>query len=436
MMKKFNTNFTKPSQEKLKSLLKYYQTRQFIAAETLSISITKEFPEHHFAWKVLAAVLKQTGKLSESIIPAQKSVQLAPKDPEAHNNLGNILKVLGKLNEAEASYRNALALKSDYAEAYNNLAVTLKRIGKLNEAEVNYHKAIALKSDYAEAYNNLGNIQHVLGRSNEAEISYRKAIKIKFDYAEAYKNLGALLMKFKKSKGAQRCFEKALKYHPDHEEAKHLYSALIGKTTNSPPKIYVENLFDDYAKKFENHLVNKLEYKIPKKITEIIVGNNPNLQLGSVLDLGCGTGLIGDEIKRYCSNLEGVDLSFSMLEQARAKNIYNKLIQKDIKDYLSIEVLNFDYFILADVFIYIGDLYEIFQLIKTRNKSKGKLLFSTEHTDKNNFFLEKSGRYSHSKKYIETLCNEFGYNLSYFETTNLRKSNDGFIIGGLYLLDF
>ena len=103
---------------------------------------------------------------------------------------------------------------------------------------------------------------------------------------------------------------------------------------------------------------------------------------------------------------------------------------------MSIEVLNFDYFILADVFIYIGDLYEIFQLIKTRNKSKGKLLFSTEHTDKNNFFLEKSGRYSHSKKYIETLCNEFCYNLSYFETTNLRKSNDGFIIGGLYLLDF
>ena len=67
---------------------------------------------------------------------------------------------------------------------------------------------------------------------------------------------------------------------------------------------------------------------------------------------------------------------------------------------------------------------------------KGKFLFSTEHTDRDRFFLEKSGRYSHSKKYIETLCDKFNYKLSHFETTNLRKDKDKFIIGGLYFLDF
>ena len=77
-----------------------------------------------------------------------------------------------------------------------------------------------------------------------------------------------------------------------------------------------------------------------------------------------------------------------------------------------------------------------FQPIKSRNKLGGKFVFSTEHTDRDGFFLEQTGRYSHSKKYIESLCNKFGYKLSHFETTNLRKDNNKFIIGGLYVLDF
>jgi len=77
-----------------------------------------------------------------------------------------------------------------------------------------------------------------------------------------------------------------------------------------------------------------------------------------------------------------------------------------------------------------------FQPIKSRNKLGGKFVFLTEHTDRDEFFLEQTGRYSHSKKYIESLCNKFNYKLSHFETTNLRKNNGKFIIGGLYLLDF
>ena len=125
-----------------------------------------------------------------------------------------------------------------------------------------------------------------------------------------------------------------------------------------------------------------------------------------------------------------------MLEKARAKNIYDKLQHRDIVEYLSIENLDFNYFISSDVLVYVGELSEIFRLIKSRNRSKGKFIFSTEHTNREGFFLEQTGRYSHSKKYIESLCKKLGYNLSHFETTNLRKNNGKFIIGGLYFLDF
>ena len=158
--------------------------------------------------------------------------------------------------------------------------------------------------------------------------------------------------------------------------------------------------------------------------------------LGTVMDLGCGTGLFGTEIKQICEHLEGVDLSEKMLDEAKKKNVYDKLIKQDIVSYLANASLNFDYFVSTDVFVYIGDLSEVFRLIKSRNKAGGKLAFSTEDSDGDEFFLEQSGRYSHSKKYIESLCEKFGYKLRHFTTQSLRKEKNQYIIGGLYLLDF
>jgi Tfp pilus assembly protein PilF len=192
-MKKIHVNAIEPSKKKLNILLKYYQAGQYIDVEKLSKSITQEFPDHPFAWKVLAVVLIQSGKIRESLAASQKSVKLEPHDYGAHNNLANSLKALGRLEEAEISYNKAIRLKPDYAEAYNNLGVILhKQLRRLNEAESNYNKAITLKPDYAEAYKNLGALLQEQGRLEEAEISYNKAIILKPDFAEAYRNLASI----------------------------------------------------------------------------------------------------------------------------------------------------------------------------------------------------------------------------------------------------
>ena len=182
--------------------------------------------------------------------------------------------------------------------------------------------------------------------------------------------------------------------------------------------------------------MENLEYKIPKMLTDIIVKEHGGGSLGSVVDLGCGTGLTGLEIKDFCSKLEGVDLSKKMLELANAKNVYDKLVHTDILDYLANTDLCFDYFIATDVFIYVGDLKELFRLIKSRNKQNGKLAFSTEKNITEGYQLETSGRYSHSRSYIEGLCKEFNYSISYYSEVNLRKEKGTFLTGGLYLLSF
>ena len=218
-MKKIDVNFKKPSQQQLISLLELYQTGKYPDAEKLSLSITQEFSEHPFAWKVLGAVLKQMGKINESLVASQKSVQLEPQDSEAHNNLGITLKELDRLDEAEASYRKAIALKPDYAEAHNNLGNTLHELGRLDEAEVSFRKAIALKPDYAGAHNNLGNILQGLGRLDEAEASYRKVIALKPDYAEAHNNLGNTLHVLGRLDEAEASCRQAIALKPDYAEA-------------------------------------------------------------------------------------------------------------------------------------------------------------------------------------------------------------------------
>ena len=357
-----------PSQEHLDRLLKHYQNGRFSEAEQLALSITKEFPEHPLSWKVLGSILKQIGRLAESLIINQKSLHLKPLDAESHNNLGNTYKELGRLEDSEVSFKQATMLKPDFPEAYFNLGNTLKEMCNFDKAGANYRKALALD--------------------------------------------------------------------PNHSSAKHLLAAVTGEATKTAPKVYVEELFDNYASKFEHSLITNLEYKIPKIIAEMIINNSSYKFFGSIMDLGCGTGLFGVEIRQFCEYLEGIDLSNKMLDQAKNKNIYNKLVKSDILNYLSYEKLNFDYFVATDVFIYIGDLSDIFRLIKTRNKISGKLAFSTEVHEGDGFFLEQTGRYSHSRKYIDSLCEKFGYTLRHFEVQTLRKDKSRSITGAIYLLDF
>ena len=302
MDNKLHNNVSIPLQQQLNSLLKLYQTKHYSEAEKLSLSITQEFPEHQFSWKVLAAVLKLKGKINESLIASQKSVKLNPQDAEAHSNLGVLLQEVGKLNEAEISCRKAITLKPDFTEAHYNLGVTLQEVGKLNEAATSYEKAITLKPDYTEAHNNLGVMLQEVGKLNEAETSYRKAITLKPDYAEAYNNLSVLLQEVGKLNEAEISCRKAITLKPDYTEAHNNLGVLlleVGKLdeakTSYSKAIELEpeydaawnNLFlllkaikfQDSSAEYRLPLLDKKEIKMNAKISKSIL--NYRLNQGS-----------------------------------------------------------------------------------------------------------------------------------------------------------
>ena len=224
-----------PSKEQELILLKYYQAGNLNETIKLALSLTKNFPNHSFAWKALALSYEKTGKILKSLDANQKAKEINPQDAEVHNNLGNVLEKLEKFDEAQNNYRQAILLEQNYTEAYYNLANLLNKLGRFDEAEINYIQAIKLRPNFAEAFNNLANLLKELRRFDEAEINYIQAIKLRPNFAEAFNNLGNLLKELRRFNESIINFKKSLKINPElvTAEAEILFlTASIGDHSN------------------------------------------------------------------------------------------------------------------------------------------------------------------------------------------------------------
>ena len=283
--KKENLKVARPSESELKSLLQNYQNGLYIDAEKLARSITQEFPKHQFAWKVLGALLKNTGRVSESLVAFQKAVTLSPQDASAHLNLGIILKELVRLDDAEVSYRQAIALKPNYVEAHNNLGNTLEELGRLDDAETSYKLAIFSKPDFAEAHNNLGVTLEKLSKLDNAEVSYRQAIALKPNYVEAHNNLGNTLEGLGRLDDAEASYRQAIALKPDYAEAHNNLGNVLRVRRKYEEAIYhFDMLNNDFgtALSLECLYISKNYDEFYKRLSSLSVLDKMNLRVAAV----------------------------------------------------------------------------------------------------------------------------------------------------------
>ena len=231
-----------PSRNQINTLLKYYQSKNYIKTQKFALSLTEDFPNHDLAWKILSIVLKKTGKISESLTAIKKVAEISPLNPLAHYNLGNTYRELAEFSKAEESYKKVISLKPDFSEAYYNLGIVSKNNLKLEEAKKYYEQAIRLKPNFAEAYNNLGTVLENLGKLIDSENYYKKAIALNPDFAEAYNNLGTNLEQQGNIKDAQMNYEKAILINPN--------------LTNAYRQLSLIKKFDKYDEHY--HLMQKL----------------------------------------------------------------------------------------------------------------------------------------------------------------------------------
>jgi predicted TPR repeat methyltransferase len=121
----------------------------------------------------------------------------------------------------------------------------------------------------------------------------------------------------------------------------------------------------------------------------------------------CGTGLTGGVVKPYSTWLTGVDLSAKMLAKARARGIYDELIEQELEAFLQMTDARFDLIVCADVLVYVGELSAIVAGAARSLKNGGYFYFTLEKADAipsgTGYELGPRGRYSHHRSYVRRL---------------------------------
>jgi predicted TPR repeat methyltransferase len=362
-------------------------------AEALYRSILTQMPASFHALHMLGVLVAQRDDLAQSARLIEQAVRVDGKVAAAHANLGNTLRLMERLDEALACYDRALALQPDNVGALKGRGLIQWRGRRREEALACYEHLLRVEPGYVDGWIMKGAILNDLGRNTEAIASYRKALE----------------------------FESA----SDPDKIRYVLAAMGSEPMPSAsPVAYVRDLFDKYARRFDAHLVEKLRYRVPELIVAAL---RPLVRAPAsldVLDLGCGTGLCGALLKPWARSLTGLDLSPRMLDEARAKQVYDELIVGEIAAHLATQRSAFDLIVAADVFIYFGDLSAVFAGAGAAARTGALFAFSTEaNVDGAATRLQESLRYAHAPAYLRELAAATGWQVVSIAEHVLREEN-------------
>ena len=203
---------------------------------------------------------------------------------------------------------------------------------------------------------------------------------------------------------------------------------------------YVRALFDDYAGTFDKQLVKNLQYRGPDLLRAAVrrafAADGRKLWAKRVLDLGCGTGLVGQAFAGSCGRLEGVDLSPRMLAAARKTRLYDRLHEGDLLGFLRQQPQrSADLVLAADVFVYLAALDEVFAAVGRVLEPGGFFAFTVQAHGGDGVHLGDDSRYAHSEGYLRATAARAGFSIAQFEAVSTRQDRGLDVPGFLMVLE-
>lgn len=100
-------------------------------------------------------------------------------------------------------------------------------------------------------------------------------------------------------------------------------------------------VYDEWAASYDEDTVGGMGYVAPalaaRRLASLVSAGD------TVLDTGCGTGLVGAELARLAEvTIDGVDLSTAMLERAEQRGVYRNLTTADLTRPMAFEDDTYD----------------------------------------------------------------------------------------------
>ena len=395
-------------------------------AETIYRRILEVVPDEPDALNFLGMIAMTRGRRTEAVELIKRSLQADPSVGERYVNLGNVLLATGRVDEALEAFERAVAMAPESSKAHCNLGVVYGIQQRLDDAQRVYQRAIELDPTSAEAYHNYGNLLGDMGDVQGSLKSHIKAIELRPSDPNSRRQVGSIYTAIGQIDKAVQTYRDWLQYEPDNPLAQHLLSACLGEDVpDRASDAFIRSGFDTFALTFDAKLRN-LGYRAPELVEAAMrrrgIAAEQRLAL---LDAGCGTGLCGPLVAKYAAKLEGVDLSGGMLEQARARGIYDALNEEELTQFLAARHDAYDVILSADTLCYFGPLDAVTRAAAGALRPGGWLVFTVERADDaeapQGHRINPHGRYSHTSAYVAKTLAECGLESSEIVEDVLRR---------------
>jgi len=196
---------------------------------------------------------------------------------------------------------------------------------------------------------------------------------------------------------------------------------------------YVRRLFDQQAASFDETLMERLDYRGPEILLEAVRGiAGPRLRVGSMLDLGCGTGLGGAAFRPHVDWLVGVDISPAMIAKACEKGLYDRLAVNDLRCFLDAEAdarALYHLVLAADVFVYVNDLAPVTTAAARVLAPGGFLAFTVETHAGDGVVMQPTLRYAHAQAHVRAAIADAGLELLRLSHASTRTEKGAAVAG-------
>ena len=402
----------------------------------------------------LGFLLHQRGNSAAALAEYRKAIAINPDDPGALNNLGSALRELDDAEEAQACYRRALSIKPDHLEANNNLGMLLSDRGRHAEALECYRRALAVNPGYADAINNSAVAVRRSGETAQAIALWKELVARNPDDVQAHvyladtlADLGAVeearqhaliadalevparsAVRFALGIALARCgmrdraiarLRQCLAGDPQDRFGAGLALAALEQSPvpERASAAFIDRHYAICADRWDA-AAGPYPYRGAQLVADRVGGGGLD-----ILDAGCGTGLVGALVRDRARGLVGVDLSATMLDLARRKNVYDELQRGDMIAFMRGRPQACDVVTCAATLIHFGDLAPPFGAAAATLRAGGAFVFTAFPHERDADFsvaaldgLGQGGCFVHGRGYIADTAAASGFAVETIES--------------------
>lgn len=392
------------------------------AAEVLNQART-QIPNDPRVYMMAGLMSERAGNVAGAFQLMQHGLTLAPNWGPGIMVLAQLQARQGQFAEAKDNAATAMQLDATSRVVLDGAIDVAHLTGQLELAVQHLETGLAQYPGDHKFRLLLANDLNQLGRHDAALTIWDAMLAENAHDKQALKGRMHTLLGAGRLEDAARDTAALLALEPNNPVYAYYDARAHGKTPAHQPAELNRQLFDVAAHVFDQQLVQGLRYQLPGQIAQKILALYPDRKL-NLLDLGCGTGLLGAQLGKLQGRLDGIDVSPKMLEQAARYRLYDSLDAADLHDTLrQTPPASYDVITALDVCVYVGELSEAIAAAWHALVPGGHLYLSCESAaeDGPNLFLNPlTERYQHQPSHVQSQCRDAGFTEVQVEPTTLR----------------